>query len=83
MFPVQPQPEGRSERIVTLRASPGIAPSIQTGPVTGLTRARSSFSRSAAVDVFVSWPDEASMVSNWTLSPGAIRRHGSNALFQP
>ena len=72
MLPVQPQPEGRSERIVTLSASPGFAPSIQTGPVTGLTRARSSLSRSAAVDVFVSWPDDASTVSNCTLSPGAM-----------
>ena len=37
-----------------LRIAPGIAPSIQTGPVTGLTRPRSSFSRSAAVEVLVS-----------------------------
>ena len=30
-----------------------------------------------------SWPDEASTVSNCTVSPGAILRQGAKALFQP
>ena len=72
MLPVQPQPDGRNDSTVTFNASPGFAPSMYTGPVTGLTRARSSFSRSAAVDVRESCPDEASRVSKCTVSPGAI-----------
>ncbi len=73
MLPVQPQPDGCSDRTVTFSASPGLAPSMKTGPVTGLTKARSSFFRASAVEVFDSWPDEASLVSNCTVSPGAIR----------
>src|SRR5438874_1860000 len=83
MFPVQPQPEGRNARMVTFSASPGMAPSMKTGPVTGLTRDSSSLSRSAAVEAGDSCPEEASSVSNSTVSPGAILRHGAKALFQP
>ena len=83
MLPVQPQPEGWNDSTVTLSASPGLAPSMKTGPVTGLTKARSSFFRSAAVEVFESWPDEASSVSNWMLSPGAMVRRGGKLLSQP
>src|SRR5690242_21646221 len=43
----------------------------RSGPVTGLTKARSSFLRSSAVEVFDNWPDEASLVSKWIVSPGA------------
>jgi hypothetical protein len=83
MLPVQPQPDGLKLSTVTFTASPGLAPSMKTGPVTGLTKARSSLARSAAVEVFESWPDEASLVSNWIVSPGAILRTGGKALFQP
>src|SRR5262245_38660062 len=83
MLPVQPQPDGRNDSTVTLSASPGLAPSTNTGPVTGLTRARSSLTRSAAVDALVSCPDDALTVSKCTLSPGAIFSVGLNALFQP
>ena len=31
----------------------------------------------------MSWPDEASLVSNWMVSPGAIVSTGAKALFQP
>ncbi len=83
MLPVQPQPDGRNDNTVTFSASPGLAPSMYTGPVTGLTRARSSLTRSAAVDDFVNCPDEASTVSKCTVSPGAIFSRGGNSLFQP
>src|SRR5450755_1484095 len=83
MLPVHPHPDGRNDRTVIFSASPGLAPSMYTGPVTGLTRARSSFARSAAVDVCESCPDEASTVSKCTVSPGAIFNRGANALFQP
>jgi len=56
---------------------------MKTGPVTGLTKARSSFFRASAVEVFESCPEEASLVSNWTVSPGAIVTSGGNWLLQP
>src|SRR5260370_18412810 len=83
MLPVQPQPDGCSDRTVTLSASPGLAPSMKTGPVTGLTKARSSFFRASAVEVFESCPEEASLVSNCTVSPGAIGGRGGDSLVHP
>src|SRR5262245_55902267 len=80
---VQPQPDGVNDSILTLSASPGSAPSTRTGPVTGLTRPKSSPSTSATDDSGDSCPPEASTVSNSTASPGATVRTGSLALSQP
>ena len=49
MLAVQPKPDGLNSSIVTLSASPGSAPSTKTGPVTGLTLAKSSAATSATV----------------------------------
>jgi len=68
---------------VTFRASPGSAPSTNTGPVTGLTKPKSSLATSATVEVLVSWSPEASAVAKLTLSPGAMVSRGEKALFQP
>src|SRR5471032_1351210 len=83
MLPVQPQPEGANDRTFTFSASPGCAPSMKTGPVTGLISEKSSFAMSAVVEAGVSCPDDGSLVSKWTVSPGAIVSLGGNALFQP
>jgi hypothetical protein len=71
MFAVQPKPEGVKSPIVTLSVSPGLTPSTKIGPVTGLTRAKSSPVRSAAFDSFVTWPPPASTHSNSSVVPGA------------
>ncbi len=65
------------------RASPGSAPSMTTGPVTGFTLPKSSFARSDKVESGDNWPPEESMVSNSTVSPGATVSLGGLALFQP
>src|SRR5262245_58829913 len=88
MLPVQPHPaplgpDGLNDSKVTLSASPGWAPSMNTGPVTGLTRPRSSLARSAAVELLESCPDEASSVSNSTVSPGLMVMRGLKELSQP
>ena len=83
MLAVQPQPEGWKRRIVTLSASPGSAPSTNTGPVTGLTRAKSTRATSAAVLSLVSCPPEASTVSSSIVSPGRTVSAGSIELSQP
>src|SRR5476651_1022799 len=83
MLAVQPQPDGLNDSTLILSASPGCAPSMKTGPVTGLTSEKSSFGTSAVVEAGVSWPHDGSRVSNCTVSPGAIVRRGGKALFQP
>ena len=83
MLAVQPQPEGWKRRIVTFSASPGSAPSTNTGPVTGLTRAKSTCATSAAVLSLVSCPPEASTVSSSMVSPGRTVSAGSIELSQP
>ena len=60
MIAVQPQSRGRSSRISTASTSPGRAPWTKTGPVTGLTCAKSSAATSATVESRSSWPPEAS-----------------------
>ena len=83
MIAVQPQPLGSKARIVTFSASPGSAPSIRTGPVTGFTFSASIASTSAAVESGPIWPFEASITSNSTVSPGAISSAGGRSRFQP
>src|SRR5690606_24996667 len=65
IFAVQPQPRpsracGAKLLNVTFTASPGSAPSIQTGPETGLILPKSSVLTSATVDCGPSWPAELS-----------------------
>src|SRR5476649_2450182 len=48
MFAVQPHVSTSSSRISTTSASPGFAPSTKIGPVTGLTRPKSSVVSSLA-----------------------------------
>src|SRR5262249_49234727 len=74
---------GPKLRIVTLSASPGSAPSIWTGPVTGLTLPKSRRAKSSSVALAESCPPEASRVSNSTVSPGATVSFGGNPPFQP
>src|ERR1700736_1756780 len=83
MLPVQPQPEGWNDKTLILSASPGLAPSTKTGPVTGLISEKSSVVMSADVEAGVSCPDDGSLVSKRMISPGAILSLGGNALFQP
>ena len=64
-------------------ASPGSAPSTNTGPVTGLTLPKSSAARSARVASGESCAPEESTVSNSTVSPGLTVSLGAFALFQP
>ena len=79
-----PSPTAANDSTVTLSASPGLAPSMNTGPVTGLTRPRSSFARSAAVEVARELARRGVERSRTaTVSPGAIFSRGGNALFQP
>ena len=54
MFPVQPQPDELNSWKVILIASPGSAPSIKSGPVTGFTLAKSKATKSATVDCALS-----------------------------
>ena len=72
MFPVQPQPDELNSWKVILIASPGSAPSIKSGPVTGFTLAKSKATKSATVDCALSWPAEESKVSISTSEPGEI-----------
>ena len=83
MLPVQPQPEGSNASTLIFRASPGLAPSTKTGPVTGLISEKSSVAMSADVEAGDSWPDDGSLVSKRTIPPGATLSFGGNALFQP
>ena len=80
---VQPQPDGEKDSIVTLSVSPGLAPSINTGPVTGFTFSKSSATTSATLELTLSWPPEASIVPNSTESPGATVITGRNELSHP
>ena len=82
MIAVQPQAWGRSSRISTASTSPGCAPRTNTGPVTGLTRSKSSAATSAGVESAVSWPPEASAVSSSTVSPDSISSTGAIELSQ-
>ena len=76
MLAVQPKPEGMNLRKVTLTASPGSAPSMNTGPLTGLTLAKSTVATSAAVELRVKWPAPESRHSKWMVSPGLQRESG-------
>jgi hypothetical protein len=83
MMAVQPHPEGSKSMRVTLIASPGSAPSMKTGPTTGLTLSKSSLAMSAAVELGVIWPPDASIGWNSTLSPGAMVSAGGCARAHP
>ena len=83
MIAVHPQPEGAKDSIVTLSASPGSAPSIAIGPVTGLILVKSSAAISATFDWGLIWPPDESTVSISMLSPGATVSAGGLELSQP
>ena len=82
MFAVQPQSPGSKESSSTSSVSPGSAPSTKIGPATWSTWSKASVARSAAVDVAVTWPLEASSASNSTTLPGATTATGGTALSQ-
>ena len=69
--------------MVIFTASPGVAPSMNTGPVTGLIRPKSRVATSATVLVLVSWPPEESRHSKAIVVPGATLSAGGTALSQP
>src|ERR1700749_1238101 len=83
MLAVQPQPDGVNDSIVTFKISPGCAPSMNTGPVTGLILPKSIRPTSIAVQPVVSCPPDASATSNSSDSPGAIRVTAAKLLSQP
>jgi hypothetical protein len=68
---------------VIFSASPGSAPSMKTGPVTGLTRVKSRVATSAAVLPAWKWPLPASLHSKRSVAPGAIVSTGGMELSQP
>ncbi|CAB4759699.1 unannotated protein [freshwater metagenome] len=70
MFPVQPQPDVLNSLKVIFIASPGSAPSIKIGPVTGFTRAKSRATKSATVESGFNCPAEESRVSISIVDPG-------------
>ena len=80
---VQPHPDWSKESSVTLTASPGSAPSMKMGPVTGLIFSKSKAVTLATVERAVNWPPEASAVSTSTVSPGDTVRAGGLVLFHP
>jgi hypothetical protein len=79
MFAVQPKPEGMNLRKVILTASPGSAPSMNTGPLTGLTLAKSTVATSATVEFRVKCPAPESMHSKWIVSPGLQMSAGAKS----
>ena len=79
---VQPQSCGRNSTISISSTSPGEAPLTNTGPLTGLTCVKSSFSTSAAPEVAVICSSEASRTWNSTASPEWISTAGSSELSQ-
>ena len=83
MFAVQPQPDGVNDSSVTFSTSPGCAPSMNTGPVTGLILLKSSRLTFSTVEVGVSWPADESDTSNSRDSPGAMRATDGKLLSQP
>jgi hypothetical protein len=70
MFAVQPNPDGVKLSMVTLSASPGSAPSIWMGPVTGFTLEKSRLDTAATVLSGVKWPPPLSRHSKYTVEPG-------------
>ena len=64
MLAVHPQSAGSNSRRSIWSVSPGAAPRIAIGPLTWSTRSKSRRPRSSIVDVAVSWPPEASSMSN-------------------
>ena len=83
MFAVHPAPEGVKSPKVIFTASPGSAPSMKTGPVTGFTLEKSSVATSAAVLSGPKWPLAASLHSKPSVVPGAMVRTGEIELSQP
>ena len=83
MLAVQPKPEGLKLSIVTLTASPGSAPSMKIGPLTGLILPKSSVATSATVLDGPSWPAELSWQWNRIVDPGATLSAGASELSQP
>jgi len=79
MFAVQPQVSTSMATTSTTRTSPGSAPSIAMGPVTGLTLAKSSAATSGFVECLASWPPDEFATSTVTSSPGETRATGGMA----
>ncbi len=82
MLAVQPTPDGMNLRKVIFTASPGSAPSMKTGPVTGLTLAKSSVATSATVELRLKWPAPESRHSKWIVSPGLHVSTGAKSRLQ-
>ena len=76
MLAVQPHEPTAMSRMSMTSASPGRAPSIANGPVTGLTRLKSRPGTSAVIEPAFSWPSLASAVSTVISSPGVTWRSG-------
>jgi hypothetical protein len=68
---------------VSATASPGAAPSMKIGPVTGLTLSNESVARSSTVELGVNCPPELSTVLISTVSLGLMERTGSMELSHP
>ena len=83
MLAVQPNPEGANDSTVTFSTSPGSAPSMYTGPVTGLTLLKSSALTLSTVEPSPSWPAEESEHSKWMVEPGRATSEGAKSRFQP
>src|SRR6266446_1469740 len=81
-MPVQPHSLGRTSRISTSSMSPGLAPTIATGPVSGWMTLKSSFARISTLLAGVICPSEASWVSSSTMSPGSTVARGAMLLSQ-
>src|SRR5699024_8774956 len=83
IFAVHPKPEGLNSSIVTSSVSPGAAPSIKTGPVTGLSLLKSSCLKSSGELELDNCPPDASRHSNSTVVLTPIRNAGAIELSQP
>ena len=85
MLAVQPKPDGLNSSIVTLSASPGSAPSMKIGPVTGLTLAKSSVADVGdACSSAEIWPPRGvDALELDASSPGATVRTGGIAWSHP
>ena len=82
MLAVQPKPDGLKLSMVTLSTSPGMAPSTNTGPLTGLIRSNGMLVTSATTESLVKWPLDESWHSNSRVVPGATRSTGVKLLSQ-